>query len=300
MDGNMMSRTPEQQRRDAEVQSTSIHRPTAARGMQALQSIDRSDLEGMRQAAGERNSMRAAEANMYGADQSLRANMYSADQRVAAEHVAAGAKAQQAQQAMAQRQAMGQIFKAAGGDWTKASQMAASFGMDPKAFMDQAAAEQALGERTAEQARKPFEASSTTRDKDGNPTINPALVAQHEAVANQITGGNWRNLPEPERAKRAPEVVANTKMLQGMNSLRNNTWAQAVGLDAPTPELSQLPSLRGANLSQVGLWDAAFTPKVSRNDYKLSSGLRDYYIPNDAMSDQTLNFLEKEGVSLRK
>ncbi|WP_158306330.1 hypothetical protein [Alicycliphilus denitrificans] len=46
--GNMWSRTPEQQRRDAEVQASSIHRPTAAIGANALRSLDAQDLEGVR------------------------------------------------------------------------------------------------------------------------------------------------------------------------------------------------------------------------------------------------------------
>lgn len=39
----MWSRTPEQQRRDAETQASSIHRPTAARGIAALQNLNIQD-----------------------------------------------------------------------------------------------------------------------------------------------------------------------------------------------------------------------------------------------------------------
>jgi hypothetical protein len=46
--GNMWSRTPEQQRRDAEVSASSIHRPTAARGAAALQALDVQDLQQLR------------------------------------------------------------------------------------------------------------------------------------------------------------------------------------------------------------------------------------------------------------
>lgn len=46
--GNMWSRTPEQQRRDAEVQASSIHRPTAARGFNTLKALDAESLEGVR------------------------------------------------------------------------------------------------------------------------------------------------------------------------------------------------------------------------------------------------------------
>lgn len=46
--GNMWSRTPEQQRRDAEVSASSIHRPTAARGAAALQALDMQDLQQVR------------------------------------------------------------------------------------------------------------------------------------------------------------------------------------------------------------------------------------------------------------
>lgn len=46
--GNMWSRSPEQQRRDAEVQASSIHRRTAALGANALRSLDNQDLENVR------------------------------------------------------------------------------------------------------------------------------------------------------------------------------------------------------------------------------------------------------------
>ncbi len=50
--GNMWSRTPEQQRQDAATQATSIHRPTAALGAAALQAMGAQDLEKVRGAAG--------------------------------------------------------------------------------------------------------------------------------------------------------------------------------------------------------------------------------------------------------
>lgn len=46
--GNMWGRTPDQQRRDAEVQASSIHRPTAERGSLALRALDMQDVEGVR------------------------------------------------------------------------------------------------------------------------------------------------------------------------------------------------------------------------------------------------------------
>lgn len=46
--GNMWSRTPEQQRRDAEVSASSIHRPTATRGRGALAAMDMQDLQQVR------------------------------------------------------------------------------------------------------------------------------------------------------------------------------------------------------------------------------------------------------------
>lgn len=48
--GNMLGRSPEQQRRDAEVSASSIHKPTAARGKAALASLDAQDLQQTRSA----------------------------------------------------------------------------------------------------------------------------------------------------------------------------------------------------------------------------------------------------------
>lgn len=50
MNGNMRTRSPEQQRRDAEVQSTSILKPTAARGLSALAALDGQELQNRRNA----------------------------------------------------------------------------------------------------------------------------------------------------------------------------------------------------------------------------------------------------------
>jgi len=73
--GNMWSRSAEQQRRDAEVQASSIHRPTAAGGANALRALDAQDLanvraqgdiqqEAMRQAGGlQREGMQQQGAN---------------------------------------------------------------------------------------------------------------------------------------------------------------------------------------------------------------------------------------------
>lgn len=71
----LWSRTPEQQRRDAEVQATSIHKQTAANGRAALQGMDAQDLaniraqgelnqDGMRQALGlQREAMQQSGEN---------------------------------------------------------------------------------------------------------------------------------------------------------------------------------------------------------------------------------------------
>lgn len=61
--GNMWSRTPEQQRRDAEVSASSIHRPTAASGRAALAGLDVQDL----QEARNRGALDVAQAQEQGA-----------------------------------------------------------------------------------------------------------------------------------------------------------------------------------------------------------------------------------------
>lgn len=48
--GNMWSRTPEQQRRDAQTQASSIHKPTAARGFAALENLNVQDALATREA----------------------------------------------------------------------------------------------------------------------------------------------------------------------------------------------------------------------------------------------------------
>ena len=58
--GNMRDRTPEQQRRDAEVQASSIHQPTAAGGRAALQSIRSMEQQALRN-AGDLNVAQAHE-----------------------------------------------------------------------------------------------------------------------------------------------------------------------------------------------------------------------------------------------
>ena len=273
LDYNRMSRSEIQARTaltqiEAQQQTAQMQQQTAQRGQDMTAETSRY----------------GADASRYGSDSSLRGQMYAADAR-------RGSERAETQQKLRQQQIMGSIYQAAGGDAAEAAKLAASYGIDPKQFTDMAGAQQTRAKANSEDAQSTFKGLFT--DREGK--RDEHAEARAHQLASQVVPG-WENMnPEQRNANRA-KVVDATRTVQGMNSLRNNGWGQAIGWDAPTPEYSQLPDLNGATVGHVGLWEGATTPKVGKNDTKVT--LRNgeqRYLPAGTLSEAQLRMMQDNG-----
>ncbi len=234
-----------------------------------------------------RGQQLGADAARESSRNSLRGTMYSADAQL-------GGKQLEIQQKLRQQQLMGSIYQAAGGDPVKASRLAASAGLDGKQFAEMASADQARTQGNVKDARGTFENMFTRDGKDGPERDENAEALAHN-LASQIVPG-WENMNAEQRAANRTKVVDATRMVQGMNSLRNTDWLQKAGIDAPTPAYSQLPDMGGATVSDVGMWEGLTTPNVRSGDKKIllrDSGVR--YLPQGQLSESQLRLLQDNG-----
>lgn len=293
--GNAFVRSPEQQRADAATQASSIDPRTRALGLRTLDSLDKSDAAQLASETAKFNARAAADAAMYGADRNLEGNLaqaqatglrYGYDQRLKATQMAIQAQAMQM----------------AGGDTRKAAQLILQMGGDPSNLIQAATGFQGLDTKNNEDARGYFRGMATMLDKDDKPYTNEALQNQLYDTAMRMTSGKWASMNADERQALAPEVQAAVQAVGGMNRLRNNGLLQMIGWDPATPEISQLPELRGATYGRVGKVSGALTPgDVSRGDYEIRTAKGDtYYIPADQASERVLRMLENNGATKRK
>jgi len=293
--GNAFARSPEQQRADAATQASSIDPRTRALGLRTLDSLDKSDAAQLASETAKFNARAAADAAMYGADRNLEGNLaqaqatglrYGYDQRLKATQMAIQAQAMQM----------------AGGDTRKAAQLILQMGGDPSNLIQAATGFQGLDTKNNEDARGYFRGMATMLDKDDKPYTNEALQNQLYDTAMRMTSGKWASMSTQERQALAPEVQAAVQAVGGMNRLRNNGLLQMIGWDPATPEISQLPELRGATFGRVGKVSGALTPgDVSRGDYEIRTAKGDtYYIPADQASERVLRMLENNGATKRK
>lgn len=239
------------------------------------------------------NSLRgqqvASAASMYGSDNSLRGTMYSADSQL-------GAKRMEMERSLRQQQLVGEAFRRSGGDPVATAKALAGAGLtEPaKSFQDMAASDQTRTQNNVKDARSTFE-NMFTRDGEKGPERDENAEALANNLAAKIVPG-WENMSAEQRAANRTKVVDATRMVQGMNSLRNNSWTQKIGLDAPTPAYSQLPDLNGATVTDVGLWEGLTTPDVRSGDKKISlrdGGVR--YLPQGQLSESQLRILQDNG-----
>ena len=195
MSGNMMQRTPAQQRRDAEVQASSILKGTAERGRAGLKSLDEREQVAMREAGANQRAATQAAASMYGADQSLRGNMYGAEQERMSRTAVAEQNARSA----------------------KATSEYDQFNKDRSYALDK----ERFGTEVAEKNRSARAADSKavdeslqgmfrTRDKDGKDVADTAKVGQYKQALQTTIGA----LIEQHEASGDPKRVAIAKTLR--------------------------------------------------------------------------------------
>lgn len=292
--GNAFVRSPEQQRADAATQASSIDPRTRALGLRTLDSLDKSDAAQLASETAKFNARTAADASRYTADRNLEGNLaqaqatglrYGYDQRLKASQMAIQAQAMQM----------------AGGDLRKAAKIVLQLGGDPSNLTQMASSFQGLDTKNNEDARGYFRGMATMTDKDGKPYTNEALQNQLYDTAMRMTSGQWASMNADERQAMAPEIQAAVQAVGGMNALRNNSLSQMIGWDPATPEISQLPELRGATYGRVGRVRGAFIRRVSGGDFEIRTAKGDtYYIPADQASERVLRMLENNGATKRK
>ena len=281
----LMTRTPDQQLRDAKVSASSIHKRTAELGRAELKRLDNaSSLRTKADAARYDTDSRSA-SERYKSDNSLRGDQA----RALGDRRGTNNSAAQKQQEMLM---YGEAFRAAGGDPVRAAEIAAGAGLDPARFTGMAAAGQARGAANDKSTRGVF---SGMFGKDGE---QQEAQAHHQA---QQMFPDWNRMSPDAQAQASTEVVQATKMLQNMNNQRNVGWGKKLGFDRPAPEMSQLPDMNGATLGDVGMFEGAVTPGVSRNDTKITlpgGGTR--YLRAGELTEQQMRILENRGAKPAK
>ena len=223
----------------------------------------------------------------YATDSSLRGQMYSSDAQL-------GAKRMEMQQRLRQQQMLGEIYRGSGGDPVKAARAAASLGLDGKSFQDMAAADQTRTQNNVKDARSTFD-NMFTRDGKNGPERDENAEAMANQLADQIAPG-YSTMSAEQRAAARPKIIEATRMVQGMNTLRNSTWAQKFGIDDPTPGYSQLPDLNGALVDSTGFLEGLLKPNAGRSDTKIT--LRDgsvRYLPKGSLTEAQERILEQNG-----
>ena len=239
-------------------------------------------------------SKTAADASRYGSDNSLRGQMYSSDAQL-------GAKRMEMQQRLRQQQAIGGAFRDNKGDPVATARALASAGLTDaaKSFQDMAGADQARTQGNVKDARSTFE-NMFTRDGKNGPERDENGEALAHQLASQIVPG-WENMSAEQRAANRTKVVEATRMVQGMNSLRNNGIGQRLGIDNQTPAYSQLPDMNGAVVGDVGWWDGMTTPGVSKGDKRITlRGGQERYLPQGSLTEAQLRILQENGARPQK
>lgn len=297
--GNMLGRSPEQQRRDAQTQASSIVASTRAQGLRSMETLDKQGLADTAADATRFTAQTSAEASKANARTAADASRYGADRQVDAAMASARGQGLRAnlelQMKLQAQQAMAQAMRASGGDAGRAAQIMASQGYDPQTLTQLATNQQERSAKGKNDAESYFRASSV--NPEGK--IDDGLMAQHAEMANQITGGQWANMTNEQRTQLAPDVVAGVKLLKGINGLRDYGVAKAVGLDNTTPAMTNLPDMAGASIDRVGKLKGAFTKDVSRGDYRIvTRDGQELFVPESAVDGSTLNMLERRGAKL--
>lgn len=239
-------------------------------------------------------SKTSAQASNENSRNSLRGTMYTADAQL-------GAKQMEMQQKLRQQQALGELWKVSNGKPEVFQQLAMQYGMTDAAKTggEMVAARQTQAQANVKDARSTFE-SMFTRDGKNGPERDENAEAMANQLADQVAPGYSRMSIE-ERAAARPKVIEATRMVQGMNTLRNSTWGQKVGIDDPTPAYSQMPDLNGAQVDGVGWLEGAAKADVGRGDTKIT--LRDgttRYVPKGQLTEAQQRILEENGAKRAK
>lgn len=287
--GNMWSRSPEQLRRDAEVQASSIHKPTSARGAAALKALNDQDLQGVRN----QGDFARADASLQGDLARSAATRYSADQNLAGDMAKTAATGRNglrdAQLKMVQNQGLAQALQAAGGDPVRAQAIALSNGWDPSPLSSMAT--QRTSENKAQQdlARDASKAATDRfavygKGKDGQPFRDDQATQHRLNALNGVIPG-FSTMSEEAQAQHIPRAQA----LMGIWDAARNQNTEGFGslfsgIGGKPPQLDTMPNFQGGELRRNGLAGTVI-PGASSGSYYINKGGKDYSL-GDLSQDQ--------------
>lgn len=143
---------------------------------------------------------------------------------------------------------------------------------------------------------------STFQGEDGKSGgVDEAKLQQNRDVFQSLASSQGRTVEE--LLADAPAARAAIKIINGINSRKDNGVGQMLGIDGPSTSLRQLPDFKGSMSKQVGFLEGAFTPGgVQRGDRRINLGDKQgaVYLPAEIMEDQDVqNFLRGRGVDAR-
>ena len=147
-------------------------------------------------------------------------------------------KQMEMQYAAQQRGLRAEAFKQAGGDYSRMADLLASQGLDPGDALKAASDRQTYGTKAEEQARGMFKGLfDTPTDKD-----RTDLEASAYARLMEMSGGKFNQLPKEQQDLLRTSAIAEVRELGQANQKRGGGFWEAVGIDNPPPEFSNLPS----------------------------------------------------------
>ena len=212
--------------------------------------------------------------------------------------------------AQAQRDAVAKASKAAGNDPAKTAEILSNAGYVDAAKHFSDMANQAMNREKDAQglfagasaaADKDFEHQAVSVDKDGKGYIDPAKTAVTRNVRENLAPG-YALMPADKQKELMPKVDAGINVVNGMNELRSNDLLQSIGWDPASPAMTTLPSLRGAQVSEVGLLKGMLKGGgVSRGDYQVE--MPDgtvHYVPRSKVGNNELELLKAQGAKFNK
>ncbi len=266
--GNMLSRDPEQQRRDAETQASSIVAQTRSNGLRNLEGLDKQDI-----------ATTQANAQRYGADAGLRGHMYAADQQL--KGTLANANAQSLRTSMemnmkyGQRQLMAQIYQKAGGDLAVAKKMALANGLDPQTFEQALAADQASTAKTQDtqaQAsdRVRADMKAYVADKDGKMIEDPAASQAKFDAMRQVFPGITGTDPA-YYDQHSPKIKALGGIYDKVRTMPQMGLDKLNPFNTPDTPLSAMPNWQGGKLTRASGLQGPLTPGIANGDYYMTT-----------------------------
>lgn len=279
-------------RRSAEFYADSRDRRTRERGQRELDALDRAALAQGANETSLRNASAQADAARYGADRRLEGDMLQAE----ATTQAASLRGRQASMvAQMERQAQTLAMQIANGDRRAAARILDSMGFSGAKLLSSEASEQGLQIKNREDSEALLKSLSV--GEDGK--IDAARLARNQAVANDITGGQWSTMTPEERAKRQDDVRRGIQLLEGLNQYRDSTWAKRVGWDDTVEEFSSLPDVKGATITRLGAVEGAGTARAGKGDWKIRTQKGEVlYVPSSAVDQATLDMLKEMGAKI--